>query len=177
MTRLEPCPRTNLEACLRMLLRSDGSTTTLLEALLNTELGVQVLQQSSVPAQQLSEHIRQLLKLAEPSELLNRISRLATPEGSWVSHNHVVARLDRIQTLLGQLHGRNIPIGRALTGSGSLTYRQQLGWGVRIWEENDEHTHAVFKHYVIHTSDGPAMYIHETFHPAYVPVPASMMNL
>jgi len=154
-------------AVTRMLLRSDGSTTLLLEALLDTELSLRVCRQEVVTARDIPAAISRLLKVSPPEQVLVRRSALQT--ASWqVSRNLVVARR-RDDALGGVFTSQHVPIGRGLIAHGLSRSRRPVRTGVGRWRPDGPPCAA--KAYLVLDDDQPLAYIEERFNPALVPVP------
>jgi chorismate-pyruvate lyase len=157
-------------AATRMLLRSDGSTTLLLESMLNLKLDVKVIRQHTVSGDAVLENIRGLLHAGPEQTLFERHSLLVTPDERWVSKNYVVSRIDGIELLIRQMQVQNIPLGKLLASAKFANYRLILGFGKGSCTVGDSHFIAPFKHYVICGSEkcNPLIYVREQFNTDYV---------
>ncbi|MFB0842406.1 hypothetical protein [Paenibacillus oleatilyticus] len=157
----------------RMLLRSDGSTTLLMESMLGTELGVRVIGQQTVRGESIDGSICDLLEAKPETVLFERYSELETPNGQWVSRNYVVARIDGMELFLGQLQNHKIPLGKLLMSFNLAAYRKLLGYGAEERPLNGQMVRLPYKHYVICGETGPKIYIREAFNPIYVTFPGN----
>ncbi|GAA4726252.1 chorismate pyruvate-lyase family protein [Brevibacillus fulvus] len=152
----------------RMLLRSDGSTTLLLESLLNTSLQVAVPSQKVVRTDEVEADILQWLCVESGEPLLVRHSALVTPAQEVVSRNYVVARTQIAESLLTGMEQEELPLGKLLLGERWPQYRQLLGHGTREFTFDAVPSTCAFKHYVIWLEQKPLLYIRELFHPKFV---------
>ncbi|MGE7433040.1 MULTISPECIES: chorismate pyruvate-lyase family protein [Kitasatospora] len=156
----------------RMLLASDGSTTRLLQAITGQPLAVQVDAQGETRAAGLPPAIRAVLGLTDDGAIVvERRSRLLTPERRVVSINHVVLDPAAVRT-----HGAPdlaVPIGIRLRGDRVPQFRELVGSGTGTWLPDGASTPAAcaFKAYLIHDSSGGLIYVHESFNPGVVPPP------
>jgi chorismate-pyruvate lyase len=161
-----PCEcRDPLPAVTRMLLAADGSTTLLLEAMLNTRLTLRVTSQEVVSADGVDPMARDLL--GGPGPFLNRRSALHAPSGAQVSENLVVAPAASNE-LAGVLRHPTQPIGHGLINLGLSTARRIIASGRTAWTTTA--TCCAFKAYLVESDGRPAAYIHERFNPRSVPV-------
>jgi hypothetical protein len=152
-----------------MLLAADGSTTLLLEAMLNTRLTLRVTSQEVISAERVDPMTRDLL--GGPGPFLNRRSALHAPGGAQVSENLVVApatRIDDAGDLSGVLRHPTQPIGHGLINLGLSTARRIVASGRTAWTTTT--TCCAFKAYLVESDGRPAAYIHERFNPHSVPV-------
>ncbi|GAA0487631.1 hypothetical protein [Streptomyces olivaceiscleroticus] len=152
----------------RMLLSSDGSTTLLLEALLDTRLAVHVEDQSTVPVGQLPPTAVTALGLRPGAAAVRRASALLTPEGAVVSRNTVVFTAPP-----GGWSGSAsdaAPLGKRLRQHGTRQHREILSSGAAVWPDHGERRCA-YKEYVITCDDSARLYVREHFSPEYVHLP------
>ncbi|MDT0447095.1 hypothetical protein [Streptomyces johnsoniae] len=154
----------------RMLLSSDGLTTTLLEALAGESLHLHCLAQLRTPAQATGDGVPALLRTDRCGEVLVRYSATTRPGGQALSVNHVVARVGLAPGIEPCLTSRSIPLGPALHAAGTGHRRTLLDVGRRPWQEEDgtERT-ACYKTYLVWHGDDPLALINELFSPAAVP--------
>ncbi|GIQ69347.1 DUF98 domain-containing protein [Xylanibacillus composti] len=157
----------------RMLLMSDGSTTRLLESMLDEKLEVAVEQQHIVPASSIAPSIREHLAADATSRLLERRSMLLLPSGQWISRNYVVCKPSLPQPIWEALQSGSLPIGKIWDAHPVMGKRQLLGCGSTNDPADDEHRLLAYKHYVLWNETEPLMYVREHFHPAYVAPPSS----
>ena len=150
----------------RLLLQSDGSTTLLLESLVDLRVAVEVESQSPVSADELSPSVRAGLGLARTDVVVRRNSVLRTPCGRTVSRNLVVFRPEAAPWLAGAADPT--PLGYQLRNQQALQHRELIDHGVSVWA--DDGPPCAFKEYVIHRSAGARIYVHERFNPVFVPV-------
>jgi hypothetical protein len=150
----------------RMLLRSDGSTTLLLEALLGTTLQLRVDRHVPTTAQDTDVRILQALRLGEADPLVLRHSRLTLPDGTTASVNQVIFRAD--PTAWSGQQGDGVPLGLQLMARGVLQRRHLLSAGLDRWPR-DPIRPCAFKEYLIHAGEDTPCYVHERFNPDIVP--------
>ncbi|MET8797729.1 hypothetical protein ABZV91_14985 [Nocardia sp. NPDC004568] len=144
-----------------MLLAHDGYTTPALEAIVDADLAVQVVDQRDMVAAGLPGTVREALCVSERDRVLVRRSRLVREE-LIVSVNYVVAVRSRAQ-IYGVDDAGN-PIGRSLMSRGVAQRRRILRVGLARWP--DERLCAA-RAYVL-LLDQPLCYIRETFNPDIV---------
>ncbi|MEU3771911.1 hypothetical protein AB0F11_01595 [Streptomyces sp. NPDC032472] len=156
----------------RMLLSSDGSTTTLLEALLDERLAVRVDTQGPVPAGQLYPRAAQALGLKRGEEAIERRSALLAPDGSVVSVNVVVFAAPP-DGWSGSADD-DAPLGRRLREAGTRQHRRILSSGLAEWPGEVAHQTCAYKEYVISCGDESQLYVHEKFNPAFVAARTSL---
>lgn|GEM_PF-5804635 len=147
----------------RVLLASEGLTTTALEDLLAAGLSVRVMHQHEVPARLLPASIASVLQLRAADRALIRRSCLATPEQT-VSINYVAAVAQPAHT--SGLADRDTPIGHGLIARG-LSQRRRILWaGARTWTDGRA---CAARAYVMSLGDRPVCWIREAFNPDIVP--------
>ncbi|MFC5704462.1 chorismate pyruvate-lyase family protein [Cohnella faecalis] len=158
-------------AVVRMLLRSDGSTTLLLESLLDRKLTVEVTGQYLASREEIHPDILAHLQTESTDRLYIRRSALQTDERIKVSFNYLVMRVPLGQeNLYETLCTRDIPLGKQIANNRIEHHRHLIGDG-RIEQEIDGRKRVCyFKHYLLELSREPIFYIHESFHPDYLPV-------
>ncbi|MFF3322704.1 hypothetical protein [Streptomyces sp. NPDC002889] len=159
----------------RMLLAGDGSTTTLLEALLNCPLSVRVDAQGPVPAHVLDSRAVRALGLAAGEQAVLRHSALLTPGGDVVSVNTVAFTVQ--PSGWSASASDSTPLGQRLREAGSKQHRTILTSGLAEWPGDDRHQPCAFKEYVISCADGSRIYVFEKFNPAYVSAAESDRDL
>ncbi|MBP2473291.1 chorismate-pyruvate lyase [Crossiella equi] len=153
---------TALPATTRMLLAADGSTTTLLEALLSTTLTALVDRQATYSATTVPPRLRTHLRTARGGDYIHRHTRLLTPDGQAASSNLVLLPRQEADALLPP---PNRPLGRHLTGNHLTTTRQPLTHFRTRWGQEP----CVGKDYLIHCRSGARIYVREVFNPDLVP--------
>ena len=164
--RRRTSPRSAWPAVTRMILAADGSTTLLLEALLDVELSVRVLGQRIVTADSVAPRTRRLLQVAPGTDVLVRRSLLCRPGGQYVSQNYVAAPYRR-DGLTRVLADPTQPIGRGLSSLGLSQARRIVEVGLSAWSPTST---CVSKSYLIMNQGGVGAYVVERFHPGVVPV-------
>jgi hypothetical protein len=155
----------------RMLLACDGSTMILLEALLGEKLSVRVDAQGETDADRLPRTIRDALRLAPGTRVLERRScLLATADQEVISVNRVVLD-DTVRRVIGDPDPFK-PIGAQLRERGIPQHREQLSSGLARWRDGstDHLVPAAYKEYVINYAPGGRSYVHECFNPRWVSV-------
>ncbi len=165
MTALPP-------AATRMLLASDGSTTLLLESLLDQPLFVKVTRQRTVVAGDASERAAEALAVDPRTPVVHRSSELVTDDGEVVSLNTVV--FARPPAGWSGSSDDSVPLGRRLRSNQTLQYRSLLSSGGGVWPGEGRGVPCAFKEYLIHCEDGSRLYVHERFHPSYVAAPTTL---
>lgn len=153
----------------RMLLASDGSTTVLLESLLERPLSVTVLQQRTVTAGRAPAPAVQALGLVADEPVVLRHSALLTSDGEHISHNTVVYA-EPPRGWAGQADDP-VPLGHRLRSAGTLQHRALLSSGQALWTHGQP-APCAYKEYVIHCDDHSRLYVHERFNPRRIVAPA-----
>ncbi|UED85180.1 hypothetical protein [Streptomyces profundus] len=153
----------------RMLLSSEGQTTTLLESLSGESLRLRFLAQLRVTARQTGEGVAALLRTGEDDGVLVRHTATVRAGDEPLSVNHVVARLDLAPAIEHCLTSTSIPLGRALTEAGTGHRRTLLDTGRRRWEQDGDRRTACYKTYLVWHGDEPLVLINELFNPLFVP--------
>jgi chorismate-pyruvate lyase len=153
-------------AATRMLLSSDGSTTILLEALLNCHLCVRVESQETVRTGRLVPNSVSALGLSTESTAVERRSALITPTGTVVSRNIVVFAVP----LVGWNGSPTdpTPLGKRLREKKTRQHREILSFGTSDWPGAEGHRRCAYKEYIITFEDDLKMYILEKFNPELV---------
>lgn len=149
----------------RMLLSSDGLTTTLLESRTGRRVRLHRAAHARVTARSAPSGAAGLLGLGPHDELVVRRSTLVTDDGRTVSANQVVARTD----LPGAecLTDAETLLGSALHAAGTGFRRTVLDVGVRQWCFPPAEP-AAFKTYLLWHHDSPAVAISELFNPEII---------
>ncbi|MFH8346346.1 3-deoxy-7-phosphoheptulonate synthase [Streptomyces sp. NPDC018045] len=153
----------------RMLLASDGLTTTLLESALATPLRLRVLHQGTAPAAAQDALARRCLSLGRDEQVLVRRSALADAALTPVSLNTVVGLVPDDPALAACLTSGRTPIGYGLRAAGAMRSRRLVEVGVAGWEQGGRVRPAVFKSYVVLDGERPWLFIRELFNPRLVP--------
>jgi chorismate-pyruvate lyase len=156
---------TKFNTVTRMLLSSDGSTTLLLESILQTPLYVEVLQQVESSYDVIPAEVAQYLHPTSSDLVIYRESCLKTSDNFMVSFNSVWICLKDSENFEHELLDQDKPLGRQLNRVHHK--RSLLGYGER--EHIFDHTKYMcpYKHYLIYFADRRnALYIHETFLPS-----------
>ncbi|WP_405588957.1 hypothetical protein [Streptomyces sp. NBC_01190] len=154
----------------RMLLTSDGSTTTLLEALVGEELFIRVSSQEQRLALDFPAETAVFPGLSEGSVLLARSSQLRTRRGDLVSDNLVLAPIGGT-ALGGLMDDRQAPLGRGMVRLGMSQSRRLISVGLDRWQGESGSGHiCARKTYTMMENGRPVMYIAERFNPVYAPV-------
>ncbi|MDT0342000.1 hypothetical protein [Streptomyces litchfieldiae] len=154
----------------RMLLSSDGLTTTLLESLAGESLHLHCLAQLRAPAHETGDGVPALLRIDRGGEVLVRYSATTRHDGQALSVNHVVARVGLSPALEPCLTSTSIPLGPALHAAGTGHRRTLLDAGRRHWHgEGGLSRPACYKTYLLWHGDDPLALINELFNPGAVP--------
>lgn len=167
-----PCHRIRrfVSPVTRMLLASDGLTTTLLESLAGEPLHLQCLAQLRATARDAGPGVPGLLRTGEGGPVLLRYSAATVSDGRALSVNHVVARLGVAPGLEECLTSTSIPLGPALHAAGTGHRRTLLDVGRRSWQSDGGHARpACYKTYLLWHGEEPLALINELFNPAAVP--------
>lgn len=152
----------------RMLLASEGSTTTLLEALLGEPLRLRLDNVRSAPGSEVSPAVREALAIDSRTAVLIRHSSLVTVAGIEVSRNHVVAR-GPFSDVVGDVLCGPEPIGWTMNGSRDGHSRMVLETGWSSWDADGDRRTCAYKAYVIAQDGRPRIHIRERFNPLLVP--------
>lgn len=153
----------------RLLLATDGSTTVILEALLDCALDVRVDAQEDVPPGRVPAGIAAALRPARGSGVVARKSALVAPDGTVVSVNTV--------HFASTPHGWSgsaqdaAPLGRRLRQAGTRQHREILASGTARWPDPRHPAPCAFKEYVIDCEGGARLHISERFNPLVIPAP------
>ncbi|MEU4840898.1 hypothetical protein [Nocardia testacea] len=145
----------------RMLLAHDGYTTPALEAIVDADLAVRIVDQREMDAAGLPGTVREALCARLRDRVLIRRSRLMHAE-LVVSVNYVVAARGR-----ARVHGvddTGNPIGRSLMSRGLAQRRQILRAGLARWPDGRL---CAARAYVL-LLDQPLCYIREMFNPGII---------
>jgi chorismate-pyruvate lyase len=163
---------TTLPAVTRMLLSADGSTTVLLEALVRARLTALVDRQGAVTPDQVPAGLPDLLAGPDdhPGALVERRSRLVTPDLEVVSTNLVVVRHRDAAELLPPA---DVPLGRHLARHRLSVRREALRQTVGRWPLTPDQPPCAGKEYLIHCRAGARIYVRELFNPGFVAVAPS----
>jgi chorismate-pyruvate lyase len=152
----------------RMLLASDGSTTTLLEALLGDRVHLRLDEVSRRTGADVPAETRSALGIGSGTPVVVRRSALVTRSGLVVSRNNVVAWVHGAG-LVGQIMTTNVPIGLTMNAARAGHYRILLASGWAAWDDADPAVPCAFKAYVIVHEGRRAIHIVERFNPEIVP--------
>ncbi|WP_147437621.1 hypothetical protein [Streptomyces radicis] len=154
----------------RMLLTSEGLTTTLLEAMAGESLHLRCLAQLRAPAHATGDGVPPLLRIDAGGDVLVRYSATTRRGGPALSVNHVVARLGLAPGIQACLTSTSIPLGPALHAAGTGHRRTLLDAGRRAWRGEGGVTRpACYKTYLVWHGDEPLALIDELFNPGTVP--------
>ncbi|WP_157228880.1 chorismate pyruvate-lyase family protein [Nocardia brevicatena] len=157
-----------------MLLRSDGSMTKLLEALLGEPLFLDLLEQRRTTADELPDETRSALGCRESDPVILRRSVLVTESGRAVSENSVAIMAEH--ELAPVLTDKRTPIGHSMSAAGRYIARTVLTTGVTNWTASGHRNGArcVYKESVLHDHVfAPVAYLHERIDPAFAPLERS----
>ncbi|RLL68623.1 hypothetical protein D7M15_19285 [Streptomyces sp. Z26] len=154
----------------RMLLASDGSTTVLLEALLECPLVVLVESQQDVSVEELPDRAVTALGLAPGDPVIERRSALVTPDGVPASMNLVFFAAP--PSGWSGSASDTAPLGKRLREARTRQHREVLSFGASRWPGDDSGRPCAYKEYVIACDDGVRLYVLEKFHPDHVEPPA-----
>lgn len=149
----------------RMLLSSDGLTTTLLEAWAGRPLRVHHQEHRLVPPAQAPLGAAEVLGSDTPQLLVRRSVLGGADDDVW-SVNSVVARLDLAEGLHECFTG-SAPLGAALRAAGTGYRRTVVDAGCRPWPRQRQ-APAAFKTYVLWHGEAPLAVVCEIFSPDLV---------
>ncbi|MEU7633778.1 hypothetical protein AB0C34_28010 [Nocardia sp. NPDC049220] len=154
----------------RMLLRADGSTTLLLEAILDEPLSLDLVDQWTAGADELSSEVCSALGCGPDDKVIRRRSILRTAAGIPVSRNDVTVS-SRDQELTDILTHSRIPIGHGLAAAHRRLGRTVLATGWTTWPlTGSDGARCVYKEYILLDQESTAVaHIRERFNPAHVP--------
>ncbi|WP_058041943.1 hypothetical protein [Streptomyces roseifaciens] len=150
----------------RMLLSSEGLTTTLLWALLGQPVSVRCARNRRLPIASAPLGAAGLLGVVDGDVLVRR-SMLATSDRV-VSVNDVVARVDVSARAEQCVADVTAPLGEALHAAGTGYRRTVVDAGCQDWRMPPG-GQAAFKTYVLWHGNQPLMTVHEVFSPRVVP--------
>lgn len=152
----------------RMLLASDGSTTTLLQALLGEQLRLRLDEVATRTGLDVPESTRVALDINPETPVLVRRSALVTVSGVAVSLNLVVAQAP-VSEVIGRVLTSGEPIGRVMNGSRAGHRRLLLDSGWDWWDADGDAVRCAFKAYMIVEDAAPAIHVFERFNPRFIP--------
>lgn len=150
----------------RMLLGSDGLTTTLLESWAGTPLHVGDVTLRFVGPERAPRGAAALL--GTEGDMLVRHSTLTDAEDRLWSWNQTLAGPGGDPALRRCLTDASAPLGPALRAAGSRLERAVVRAGVTPWPPDPRET-AAFRTYRLWAGDDVLVAIHEVFNPAHVP--------
>ncbi|MGA5133627.1 hypothetical protein [Streptomyces blastmyceticus] len=161
----------------RILLASDGLTTTLLQAAVGWPLAAQVHRIEAVDGRGVSAAARFLLCAGERDRFLVRQTTLVLPSGEPVSENTVVLRLGVDPRIDAVAADGSRPIGFALAEADLIHERRIVSAGAAHWPLAPGTPRCVSKTYVLtaRTPTVPVLCIQELFNPSFIsaaPTPA-----
>lgn len=156
----------------RILLSSEGLTTTLLSALMGEPMRLYRLEQRRVLATEAGTGPVRLLELAAEEHVLLRRSVATRPGGILASMTHVVTRLDLEPGLAECFTGAAVAMDQALHAAGTGHRRTLLAAGCQPWPGGGPQRTACFKAYRLWHADQPLALVHELFNPELVPTAA-----
>ncbi|MFC0844349.1 MULTISPECIES: hypothetical protein [Streptomyces] len=151
----------------RMLVCADGSTTLLLDALVGERLSVRVDHQQQVPAARVRRIGCQILGAAPDALVVDRQTRILTPDDEVISVNRVV--------IAGRESDRLVPppdelLGPYLKKVGLALKRDPIAVSRDTWPLDDTSPACVSKEYIIDCGGAGRVYVHERFNPKFVPL-------
>ncbi|MEU6125006.1 hypothetical protein [Streptomyces sp. NPDC047123] len=151
----------------RMLVCADGSTTVLLDALVGEQLSVLVDHQRHVPAARVERIGCGILGAAPATVVVDRQSRILTPDREVISVNRVV--------IAGRGGDRLVPppeelLGPYLKRAGLALKRELIAVSRGSWPLSGGSPDCVSKEYIIDCGDAGRVYVHERFNPRFVPL-------
>ncbi|HEX2418777.1 MAG TPA: hypothetical protein VHJ83_11750 [Micromonosporaceae bacterium] len=152
----------------RMLLASEGSTTTLLEALLAQSLVLRLDEVRVAEGREVWQAARSALGIVDDTPVMVRRSALVMAGGVEVSRNHVVgcAPFDGV---VGRVLTGSEPIGWTMNGSRSGHSRIVLNTGWSTWDTDGQLLTCAFKAYVMAEHNRPKIHVFERFNPYFIP--------
>jgi chorismate-pyruvate lyase len=156
----------------RMLLSSEGLTTTLLTAWVGTAVRVRWAEHQRVHVGDAPTGAGTLLRLDGDAEVVVRHSVLAARDGRDLSRNVVVARLGLAPRAEECLTDTSVPLGERLHAAGTGYRRSVLDAGRSCWGQSSDRP-AAYKTYVLWHGDEPLATICEVFNPEVVPTAAA----
>jgi len=154
-------------AVTRMLLASDGSTTVLLEALVRVSLAAVVDSQHTIRRSAVPVRLQSFFAAEGKTEIVERRSRLVTPQKEVVSSNLVLIPSWNSDKLLPPV---GCPLGRHLARHALVRRRESLDQTIGSWPLDGEQQACLSKEYFIHCRSGALIYVSELFNPRIVPV-------
>jgi chorismate-pyruvate lyase len=152
----------------RMLLSSEGLTTTLLEAWTGDPVHMTGVEHHRAGADAVPGETRRRLRAAADCPVLLRRSVTADSRGTPLSANRVTARLDVFAPAESCLTDPAAPLGAALHLAGTGYRRTVVDAGLTAWPGGQPRS-AAFKTYLLWHGDLPLIAVTEVFNPAVVP--------
>ncbi|MFI5808831.1 hypothetical protein [Streptomyces sp. NPDC051561] len=152
----------------RMLLCSEGLTTSLLQAIVRSPLlprgqSVEIVAGTDVPAR-----ARSALAGDAQDRYLRRRLLLVTSSGVIASSNTVHVRCGTDPLVEELAADMTRPIGFALADAGVETQRHILDVGIAQWPAGSAHDECLSKFYALEDQGDPLMCIEELFNPDFV---------
>ncbi|WP_017597605.1 chorismate--pyruvate lyase family protein [Nocardiopsis lucentensis] len=151
----------------RHLISHPGSTTLLLERILDLPLTVRVLRQDVRPAERLRTDLRESLGLTPSARVIVRHSELRTPDGVPVSRNTVVSDVLTPSEIARVLTDPTTPLGRSRLLRGGEQERCPVSFGRSPWDDGGRRQ-AMWRSYLIRLRAAPPIYVEERFNPDLV---------
>ncbi|WP_280234098.1 hypothetical protein [Nocardia cyriacigeorgica] len=160
----------------RMLLQADGSTTLMLEALLEAPLSLVLLEQRTCSAVALPERVRRGLASVDGDQVVRRRSELHTVTARPISRNEVTVSC-RNAELASILTDTRVPIGHGLLAARRFLGRTVLATGLGYWRDADGSVQGrcAYKEYLLRDATTVVAHIREQFDPEVVPVAAVLV--
>ncbi|WP_336082802.1 chorismate--pyruvate lyase family protein [Nocardia sp. SSK8] len=152
----------------RSLLANDGTTTSILEAVLRAPVTVEVRHQALRRADDLGPALTRDLELTGTEPVLLRDSVLFGPGRQPASVNRAVIVATPDNPLYPLCEDRRRPLGPALLSAGIPHSRRLLSTGHYPWPL-DTGTPAAGKRYLIRTEGRPRLHLTEIYNPALFP--------
>lgn len=155
----------------RMLLITDGLTTTLLQALVGEKVTAHVHEVRRLSGSQVVPATRTALGGSARDKFLMRRTHLVLPWGEVLSDNTVIARLGVERAVEKVVTDCSVPLGFGLGRAGLLAGRKILSLGTAAWTAARQTAVCASKVYVLNTpgAGGPMLCVRERFHPRHVP--------
>lgn len=148
------------------ILKHKGSTTYLLEDILNCKLEVHVSFQRWIKKSEINSEIIKFLYPDDNCLFLERYSNLSVTDRAVITSNYVLFKVDSADMpLMQSLYNKSFPIGKILLMNSIHNVRELIDYGQMKTNTFNGHTTCFYKKYLIRLGNNSCLFIHERFHP------------
>lgn len=153
----------------KLILDNNGSTTVLLESLLNSSIYVKALYHRKAKESEIDylKNTTDIFFDFDKKTIIKRKSQLYTDNESLVCKAEVFFEIDNSKYIPSQ--DQNLPLGKLLINASKKQHRVILKKGVADWSASNEGVKCAFKEYLIYGEDGINLFVSEKYNPKYMP--------